>query len=207
MFILGHAGITLGIAVIINDSLSRKIPDKLNPEPGAATEKHKTDNSISGRLVSSLLSLGKRTSIILLLVSSLLPDIIDKPLGHILLTDSLGNGRIFCHTLLFLLTVSLAGILVYSLYKRTWLLTVSFGVLVHLLLDRMWLDIHTLLWPFYQFPIYNQGIINWSQEIATNLYTSPDIFITEFIGGSILLLFAYSAIKHRTLVTVFIRNR
>ena len=207
MFILGHTGITLGIAVIINDSLSRRNSDKQNTANSSTIEKHQTGNAISNRFVSSLLSLGKKTNILLLLVSSMLPDIIDKPLGHIVLADSLGNGRIFCHTLLFLVIVSLAGTLVHLYFKTTWLLTVSFGVMVHLILDRMWLDTQTLLWPFYHFPVYNQGITSWTQEMATNLFTSPYIVITEIIGGFILAFFTYAAIKHRAPIATFIRNR
>ena len=207
MFVLGHTGITLGIAVIINNSLSGINHDEFRQEDRTGTEIHDTGNVVSKKLVSSLLSLGEKTSIPLLLVSSLLPDIIDKPLGHILLTESLGNGRIFCHTLLFLFAVSLTGTLVHLFFKRTWLLTVSFGVFVHLLLDRMWLDTQTLLWPFYQFPVYNQGITSWTHEMAANLFTSPYIVTTEIIGGFILALFTYAVIKHRTLITAFIRNR
>nr|WP_292468287.1 metal-dependent hydrolase [Methanolobus sp.] len=33
---------------------------------------------------------------------SLLPDIIDKPIGRFLFADSIANGRIFAHTLVFL---------------------------------------------------------------------------------------------------------
>jgi len=207
MFILGHTGITLGIAVIINDSLSRRNSDRQNTEDIADTEKQQVGNAISNRLVLSLLSLGGKTNILLLLVSSMLPDIIDKPLGHIVLANNLGNGRIFCHTLLFLVTVSLLGTLVHQFFKRTWLLTIAFGVMVHLILDRMWLDMHTFLWPLYQFPVYNQGFTSWTQEMASNLFTSPYIITTELIGGSILALFTYAAIKHRTLIVAFIRNR
>jgi hypothetical protein len=45
------------------------------------------------------------------LVGSMLPDIIDKPLGQLVLRNLMSNGRIFSHTLLFLLLICLAGFL------------------------------------------------------------------------------------------------
>lgn len=36
-----------------------------------------------------------------ILLGPVLPDLIDKPIGEILLADSLSNGRLVAHTLLF----------------------------------------------------------------------------------------------------------
>ncbi len=38
-----------------------------------------------------------------MLIGSMLPDIIDKPLGGLICKETLGNGRTYAHTLLFLL--------------------------------------------------------------------------------------------------------
>jgi len=46
-------------------------------------------------------------SLAFLALGSMLPDIIDKPLGHIFLASSLGYGRIYSHTLLFLTIATL----------------------------------------------------------------------------------------------------
>lgn len=46
-----------------------------------------------------------------ILVGSVLPDIIDKPLGGIILKDTIGNGRIYAHTLLFLLSLFVIGVI------------------------------------------------------------------------------------------------
>jgi hypothetical protein len=45
----------------------------------------------------------------LIIIGSLLPDIIDKPVGMILLP--LNNGRVFGHTLLFILILLLIGLI------------------------------------------------------------------------------------------------
>ena len=72
---------------------------------------------------------------------SLLSDIIDKPLGNILLYNVLNNGRIIGHSLAFVLLLTIIGI-----YRKN-ILNVAFGVWVHLLLDNMWLNPVTLFWP------------------------------------------------------------
>ena len=102
----------------------------------------------SGRLLW-LTSLANRIDIRLLLVSSLLPDIIDKPIGQLWLRGTLNNGRIFCHTLLFLLIITFIGVYLYRTRHRNWLLVLSGGVFTHLIFDEMWLMPGTLLWPLY----------------------------------------------------------
>lgn len=90
----------------------------------------------------------KRQDLRLLLLGSLLPDIIDKPVGHFFFRETLSNGRIYSHTLLFLLIISLGG---YLLYRRghLWLVTLAIGTFWHLILDEIWLSPRTLLWPFF----------------------------------------------------------
>ena len=84
MLIFGHAGITLGAAVIVSSvAYNRKSQD---------VEKR-----------SNLSSLPAYLDIRLLLIGSLLPDIIDKPVGQLIFRETFSNGRIFSHTLLFLL--------------------------------------------------------------------------------------------------------
>jgi hypothetical protein len=40
-------------------------------------------------------------------LGAILPDLIDKPIGRILLGESVANGRLFGHTLLFILLLKL----------------------------------------------------------------------------------------------------
>ena len=48
-------------------------------------------------------------------VLAMLPDIIDKPLGHFVLGETLNNGRIYAHTLVFLVLVAIICIIVVCL--------------------------------------------------------------------------------------------
>ena len=84
-----------------------------------------------------------------LLVGSLLPDIIDKPIGGILFFSVFQNSRIFAHTLLFSVLLIALGVFVQSRLRRPWLLALGFGSLGHLVLDEMWRYPETLLWPAY----------------------------------------------------------
>ncbi len=123
---------------------------------------------------TSLLS-SRNIDLKVLLLGALLPDLIDKPLGHILLPGN--NGRIIAHTLLFsvlLLAIGLA-------WKSA--LPLSLGVSMHQLLDSMYLSPESSLWPMLgPFPSMDFHISNWLDSLS-----DPYIIITELIGLAILI--------------------
>jgi len=129
MLILGHAGITLGAATLLS---------------GALRIKHSSQD----RKVSWFTSLSSYIDIRLLLIGSLLPDIIDKPVGQLFFREIFSQGRIFSHTLLFLVIITMAGYYLYKRRRAVWLLTLSFGTFMHLILDEIWNAPRTLFWPF-----------------------------------------------------------
>jgi hypothetical protein len=75
MFVFGHLGITLGIAFI----LFQFVLPRIGIRP-------------------------KKINYLFIAIGAILPDLIDKPIGRILLGESVANGRLFGHTLLFVLT-------------------------------------------------------------------------------------------------------
>jgi membrane-bound metal-dependent hydrolase YbcI (DUF457 family) len=84
----------------------------------------------------------RRANLAFLALGSMLPDIIDKPLGQ-LVNGTPAMGRTLSHTLLFLLLISAL-----ALYLRdARLASLSGGVLTHLVLDFMWASPVILLWP------------------------------------------------------------
>jgi len=127
--------------------------------------------------------LGYRIDYRVVFIGALLPDMIDKPLGMILLP--LHNGRVFAHTLLFalmLLSLSL---------KRSEFSILSIAVLLHLAEDEMWLEPGTLLYPIYgmfperefaSFPEYVARMISEYTHLSNTL-------LFEIAGIAILLLF------------------
>ena len=192
MLLLGHTGITLGGAVILNAVLSRKRFQKESLPPTSL---------INERLEARLKSLAQHIDIRVLLIGSLLPDIIDKPLGYIIFRDTLSNGRIFCHTALFLLLIAIAGTYLYKRLKRNWLLVLSFGTLTHLIFDQMWLASHTLLWPLYgwSFPRVDSNILLFIKNMLIELISSPGTYISEIIGAIVLLIFTWQLIRLKSL--------
>jgi inner membrane protein len=197
MLILGHAGITLGAAVFLSGAASAiRSPIPVREETAAALP-----NDPSNQPKSWLTSLARNIDIRLLLVACLLPDIIDKPLGYIFFREALSNGRVVSHTLLFLVIVSLAGLFLYHIGKKNWLLVVSFGVLVHLILDQMWKTPETLLWPFFGFAFEKHDITNYIPGIIDSLTAKPEVYIPEIIGGLILIWFAWEVLRRRKLLS------
>ena len=83
---------------------------------------------------------GDRRLIAAGLIAGILPDLIDKPLGHLMLASTLDNGRLIAHSLVFLLVLLIAG-LVLLRGRRPWFpVVIALGVLSHQLLDAMWRD-------------------------------------------------------------------
>jgi len=53
-----------------------------------------------------------------ILIGALLPDLIDKPIGKIMLAESLSNGRLFAHSFLFIFFLLFGLIANCSTYTR-----------------------------------------------------------------------------------------
>jgi len=212
MLIFGHTGITLGAAVLLNGALAKRytLParrDELRGEPPPSPEKLSRQGR-SSTAVSWLISLAYRLDIRLLLIGSLLPDIVDKPIGLFLFRDTFGSGRIFCHTLLFLIVITLVGLYLYRSRKQTRLLVLSFGTFTHLILDAMWRTPRTLLWPLYGLSFERYDLINlsyWIQKIFHTLLVYPAIWITELVGATIVIWFVWLLVRRGSFYA-FLRN-
>ena len=192
MLILGHTGFTLGAAILLNGALSKMLLPKkysLSVSPKSAPP---TDSRASCPELSS-----GYIDIRALLVGSLLPDIIDKPVGQILFRDTFSNGRIFCHSLLFLLVITSAGRYLYKRNKKTWLFAFSFGTFMHLILDQMWLTPQTLLWPLYGSAFPKADMSHWLENIFIALRTVPSVYIPEIIGALVLGIFLRQLMRLR----------
>jgi LexA-binding, inner membrane-associated putative hydrolase len=120
----------------------------------------------------------RRTNLAFLALGSMLPDIIDKPLGQ-LVYGTPAMGRTFSHTLLFLLLISAL-----ALYLRDGrLASLSGGVLSHLILDSMWASPVILLWPLFgPFP-QAAHMEAWPYlEMLLGRLSDPFILIPECLG-------------------------
>jgi hypothetical protein len=172
MFLFGHLGITLGIAVL----LFRMLKIEPNRQRYAAV-----------------------------LIGAILPDLIDKPIGEIMLSQSLSNGRLFAHTLLFVFILLVIGLYGYKRNGELWGFMLCGAAFIHLCEDRMWLTPETLFYPAFGFA-FPQGIVEphwWDYFIAAFFRTyslSPEAayaFYSDLIGITILLLFALQWLSTR----------
>ncbi|NVM34758.1 MAG: metal-dependent hydrolase [Candidatus Lokiarchaeota archaeon] len=119
-----------------------------------------------------------------LLIGSLLPDIIDKPLFLL----GLGNGRFLSHNLLFM---TISFLIVYFSSKRNKNISFPFlaGLIFHLILDIPYVP---LFYPFisYEFHYLEEPLLYWLRK----LWTDPFVFITEITG---LLIMLFILIKNK----------
>lgn len=203
MLVLGHAGITLGTAILLAGGLASKSLPKArgneavgasHPSPlaTATTINHPT------KKVSWLAFLASRIDIRVLLVGSLLPDIIDKPVGHFFFRDIFNNGRILSHTLLFSAALALAGVYLYRRRGQNWLLVLSSGTFTHLILDRMWQNPRTFFWPLYGLTFEVIDTTNWIQNLLHALITDPSVYVPELVGLGVLIWFVHQLVRRKT---------
>jgi hypothetical protein len=128
----------------------------------------------------------KNVDLLFLAIGSMLPDIIDKPLGW-MIYGTPNMGRIFAHTLLFLLILAaLAG---YS--KKAKVFSLALGVFIHLILDFMWFSPVILLWPLLgDFPPAHYADPLSYVEMLLGALRKPIILIPECLGLAYLIYFA-----------------
>ena len=137
-----------------------------------------------------------------IVIGSLLPDIIDKPLGRIILADSIGSGRIFAHTLIFAFLLALAGYYLYS-HGKPKLLIIAGASFCHVLEDKIWDTSEVFFWPLlgWEFPkdtisgnffTYLMIILSRSYDVAFT-----EVFLSEIIGLLIILLLTSKYIQSK----------
>ncbi len=175
MFILGHTGITFGVAVATH-SLST---------PSRET-KH-TRSSLGARIRGQVRGLSKSFDLRLLMIGSLLPDIIYKPLGLLLLSDVYGTGRLFAHSLIFVVAIGLAGLWLHRTHGRNWLLVLAFGSAMHLLLDAMWRTPSILLWPFVGSLPQGGAPEAWFPSMLAAPTRNTSAMVSEIVGLALLI--------------------
>lgn len=93
-----------------------------------------------------------RRAIPLCIVCSLIPDLIDKPLG--LIFPALGCGRSIFHALFIVLIVVIITFAILRNRYILWGIAVACCIFVHQLLDGMWLNLCIWAYPLFgQFPV------------------------------------------------------
>ncbi|MHB8104861.1 MAG: metal-dependent hydrolase [Dehalococcoidales bacterium] len=202
MQLFAHIGITLGVAWVLQKTVSyikQGVP-RLIPNYVATGNVSDHTTEIDSKPQSKANWLDYR----FLLLGSILPDIIDKIFGVIYL----GNGRSFCHTLLFTALILAGGICLYRLRKSPVLLCIALGCVTHVLLDTMWLDQRTFFWPLFGWNLQTSNVSFglWVEHTFNNVLAKPSEYIPEIISV-ISLVFFYLILTRNGKISHFIKSK
>jgi len=200
MLFFGHIGITAGIVKACDILVSTAKPDSsYHPDsglrssmviPGERLRLHYLLNRIKGRIGS--------IDYRMVLIGSLLPDIIDKPVWFVINNRTSLSGRGYAHTLLFNLALLIGG-LVLIRYRKSWLLIVSLCSFGHLIFDEMWNNPVALLWPLLG-PLPGKETAGWLSNIFQGLFSYPEVYVPEIIGFVIIVLFACRLVMKKSVI-------
>ncbi|WP_292365921.1 MULTISPECIES: metal-dependent hydrolase [unclassified Methanoculleus] len=131
---------------------------------------------------------GDRRVIALAALGAVLPDLIDKPIGHIVLAGTVDYGRIYFHGLTVLFLVLAAGLLLYRYRHRIGLPAVTAGMASHQFFDGMWRHPVEWFWPFFG-PLPRHGYSeDYFWDSVLRELTRPSEWLLLFLIAG---LFAY----------------
>lgn len=128
-----------------------------------------------------------RVNLAFLALGAILPDLIDKPLGD-LIYGTPSMGRIYAHTILFLLILAAA-----AFYTRDIrLYSLAAGVMIHLVLDFMWKTPIILFWPLLgDFPTAaHLDSMSYVQMLLLGL-KNPLVLIPEILGLAYMIFLGW----------------
>ena len=147
---------------------------------------------------------GQRLIIFICGLGTVLPDIIDKPLGHIILQGTLDNGRLFAHGLLLLGSITIVA-LIYFRSKRSYLLlALALGILLHQLADSMFIDNVAWFWPAFG-PYVPENFPDYFGRSIIIEITSPYEWV--FGAFSFAIIWNFLPGKERTKAWMFLISR
>ena len=210
MLLFGHIGLTLGATWGAQHVLETK-----ERRAGEATGDNRGDDVLRASFAHRALLFVRRLDYRIIMVASMLPDIIDKPIGAFFFRETFSSGHIYGHTLLFFILTALAGLYLYKSRGITWASALSIGTFTHLVFDRIWHAPRTLFWPLLgssfaredvsiiippilREPALNAGDLNnWIPDIVRNWFTLPRDYVPEIAGIAVLLFFTYVLIRRK----------
>lgn len=188
MLLFGHAGITTGVIKVYEKIVLKK--------------KNIDINFIDYRVV---------------LVGSLLPDIIDKPLVQLIYGLQDHSGHFFAHSFIFSSLLILIGIIILKLYRNNNILLLGVCSLLHQLMDILILYPKIFIYPLFSRVLFivpkNLGLLD---KVMSPIYKAvpyfkdvelyllePYIYIFEVIGFLIIVYFICKLIRNKNMVKFF----
>jgi hypothetical protein len=165
MFVLGHVGISLGIIILLTMYYNKYV------------QKERSKGSLVARIDFRVVA-----------ISAMLPDIVDKIIGMLILGDEVANGRIFTHSFITM-TILAIGIINLSRIKFSRILIPAlyiFPAFLHLVLDFLWEEPEILLWPLLGTGFRRAGVE--FGDFFEILLNNPVVWMGEIIGSVIILI-------------------
>ena len=139
----------------------------------------------------------------LLLTASILPDIIDKPLGYILSAGHALGTRLVGHSLFFLLLILCIGYMGRHRHGKMYS-TLFIGSAMHDVLDRMWYYPRTFFGPIAGNNVVN-GFETWEVPIKIGFLNITELYALEILGG-IILLYLFMSLARQNKIMQFIKS-
>ncbi|MCZ6663488.1 MAG: metal-dependent hydrolase [Actinobacteria bacterium] len=117
-----------------------------------------------------------------LLLGAILPDLVDLPIGTVLLAARFSTGELWLHSLL-LATIYMTAVLLLTRRgrRRRAYMALGVGWLLHLMLDGLWLSPEILFWPFFGWEIAAGEAPYWPLAWERAL-SDPWRWVQEVIG-------------------------
>lgn len=154
------------------------------------------------------LTLGRRRiDYRVVMLGSILPDLIDKPIGRIFFQSYFQTSRLFGHTFLFdvVLVLGIQLVLRGKTARRWFVLPI--GSLIHLALDSMWNLPVTLFWPLFGTRFPPEPAANYWLEVMKRPLQYPGYAFQELTGLCILLYMAWAyGLFRKTAFIRFVRS-
>lgn len=137
--------------------------------------------------------------------ASLLPDLIDKPIGLLIFRSRFSSGRVYAHTLLFNVALFCVLFFIRGRLKRQ-LVLVPISSLLHIAEDAVWSKPQLFWWPLFgtQFP--RQRLMDGTLGFL-NPANSPGALWQETVGLAVLIfMFASHGMLSRDGLRTFLRT-
>jgi inner membrane protein len=190
MLLFGHLGTTLAFTGLIE-----KVTDKINKD-------------------NEFLAIDYR----LIMIGSMLPDIIDKPLVLMISDKTVGSARFAAHSLMFTLILLTAGLFSLIWHRKQGIILIAFSSMAHITEDLIWRNPKVFFWPYYsiilnkmkisQPAMQRMDIDNRIEIIAKSIskldmkkiLLEPDVLIPEIAGGLIIIYFIVKLLLNKNLI-------
>lgn len=127
-------------------------------------------------------------------IASLIPDLIDKPIGRVLFKERFDSGRLFGHALLLNLVIFCVLFFMRGRAKRQFVL-VPISSLLHLAEDAMWSMPTVFWWPLFG-TTFPRDPVSGGTLAFLNPARDRSMLIQEVVG---LLLILWLLASHRML--------